>query len=52
VRLQAAVQPRADGAVTVSAETEIDRSAWGMTWTRMGAGIHNRVTIEATFIRS
>lgn len=38
--------------VTVSAEAEIDRSAWGVTWSKMGAGLHNHVIVTATFAKS
>jgi len=51
VDFQAALRTEADGAVTVEARTEIDRSKWGMTWSMMGAGLHNQVTVQATFVR-
>jgi polyisoprenoid-binding protein YceI len=35
--------------VTVSAEVDIDRSAWGLTLTPFGAGLKNRVVISAQF---
>ena len=38
--------------VTVTAKAEIDRSQWGLTWAKMGAGLHNRVTVTATFTKS
>jgi polyisoprenoid-binding protein YceI len=38
--------------VTVRAESIIDRSTWGMTWTRMGARLVNRVVVVAQFVRS
>jgi polyisoprenoid-binding protein YceI len=34
---------------TVTTEVEIDRSQFGLTWTKMGAGLHNRVVISARF---
>jgi polyisoprenoid-binding protein YceI len=38
--------------LTVSAETTIDRSQWGVTWKKMGAGLINRVIVVAEFTRS
>ena len=38
--------------VTVSAEVDIDRSAWGLTLTPFGAGLKNRVVISARFRRA
>jgi polyisoprenoid-binding protein YceI len=38
--------------VTVTAESTIDRSKWGMTWARMGAALVNRVVVVAQFVRS
>ena len=51
MKLEAALQMEDDGAVTLDAQTEIDRSKWGMSWTMMGAGLINQVTVKATFIR-
>ncbi len=39
----------AAGSVTVSAELDIDRSAWGLTLRPFGAGLKNRVVINAQF---
>jgi polyisoprenoid-binding protein YceI len=36
-----------DGSATVSAEADIDRSEWGITWAKMGAGVKNHVVINA-----
>jgi polyisoprenoid-binding protein YceI len=36
-------------AVTVTSEVAIDRSTWGLNWTKMGASVHNRVEITAYF---
>jgi polyisoprenoid-binding protein YceI len=41
-----------DRAATVTTEVEIDRSEFGLTWSKMGAGLHNRVVITAHFDRS
>ena len=35
--------------VVVSAEVDVDRSAWGLTLTPYGAGVHNHVVISARF---
>jgi polyisoprenoid-binding protein YceI len=51
IELQAAFQAQRDGFVTVEAHTDIDRSDWGLGWAKMGAQLHNQVTIEATFVR-
>jgi len=37
---------------TVSTEVEIDRSLWGVSWTKLGAGLKNRVAIRAHFDRA
>ena len=39
----------ATDAVTVSAEVDVDRSAWGLTRTPFAAGLHNKVVISARF---
>jgi polyisoprenoid-binding protein YceI len=41
-----------DASATVSAETDIDRSEWGLTWAKMGAGLKNHVVIKARFTRA
>jgi polyisoprenoid-binding protein YceI len=42
----------ADGeSAVVSAEVDIDRSAWGLTWAKMGAALTNHVVIEARFTK-
>ncbi len=38
--------------VTVTGEAELDRTQWGLTWTKMGAGVHNRVIVTAAFTKS
>ena len=40
---------RSGSTAVVSTEIDIDRSMWGLTWAKMGAGLHNRVAIEAHF---
>jgi polyisoprenoid-binding protein YceI len=39
------------GRVTIAAEAELDRSQWGLTWAKMGAGLHNHVVVSAQFTR-
>jgi polyisoprenoid-binding protein YceI len=51
VEFQAGLRMETDGALTLDAQTEIDRSEWGLRWAKMGAGLHNRVFIKATFVR-
>jgi polyisoprenoid-binding protein YceI len=51
IEIQAAILKQGDEVLTLEVHTEIDRSEWGLGWTRMGAGLHNSVTIEATFVR-
>jgi polyisoprenoid-binding protein YceI len=42
----------APGRATLTAEAEIDRRQWGMTWAKMGAGVINHVNVVAQFTRS
>jgi len=51
IEVQAALQTEGDGALTLDVHTDIDRSEWGLGWTKWGAGLHNAVAIKATFIR-
>ena len=51
VEFPAAVRRESDGSITIDARAGIDRSKWGLTWSMMGAGLENHVTIEATFVR-
>jgi polyisoprenoid-binding protein YceI len=37
---------------TVSTQFEIDRSQWGLSWAKMGAGVKNQVEIRAQFTRA
>jgi polyisoprenoid-binding protein YceI len=41
-----------DSAATVTAEFDIDRSAWGLTWAKMGSRLANHVVIRAQFTKS
>ena len=45
-----ATQP-APGRATLTAEAEIDRRQWGMTWAKMGAGVINQIAVVAPFTR-
>jgi polyisoprenoid-binding protein YceI len=40
-----------DSAAIVSTEVELDRTALGVSWTKMGAGTKNRIMIRAHFTR-
>jgi polyisoprenoid-binding protein YceI len=51
IEFQAALLTESDEAVTLDVHTNIDRSEWGLGWTKMGAGRHNLITIKATFVR-
>jgi polyisoprenoid-binding protein YceI len=51
IEVRAALRADGDGALTLDAQTEIDRREWGVRWAKMGAGLNNRVTIKATFVR-
>jgi polyisoprenoid-binding protein YceI len=42
----------APGRATLTAEAEIDRRQWGMTWDKMGAGVINQVVVVAQFTSS
>lgn len=37
--------------LTLTSEVAIDRSSWGVTWNKMGAGLANRVQVNAHFDR-
>jgi len=51
VVFQAALRMDSDGALVLDAQTQIDRSEWGVSWAKMGAGLHNQVIIKATFVQ-
>jgi polyisoprenoid-binding protein YceI len=51
VTLTADVSAAGDS-VTVTTEVDVDRSEWGLTWAKMGAGLKNRVVISAQFDRA
>ena len=39
-------------AVTINASGDLDRSEWGLGWTKMGAGVHNHLTVTAVFTKA
>ncbi len=41
-----------DGVAAVTAEADIDRSQWGISWAKMGAGMTNHVVIKAHFVKA
>jgi hypothetical protein len=41
-----------DGSVTISAELDIDRGEWGLTWAKLGAALQNHVVIDARFTKN
>ncbi len=38
--------------ISVTVEADLDRSEWGMGWTKMGARLQNHITAVAVFTRS
>lgn len=52
IEFPAALRTESDDALTVDVRAQIDRRQWGLGWTKMGASLHNSITIEATFVRS
>jgi polyisoprenoid-binding protein YceI len=38
--------------VEVTAEGEMDRSQWGLTWAKMGASVHNKLIVKARYVRA
>jgi polyisoprenoid-binding protein YceI len=37
---------------TASAEVDLDRSDWGVTWAKMGASVANHVVVKAQFVKA
>jgi polyisoprenoid-binding protein YceI len=37
--------------ITVTGEADLDRSKWGMGWTKMGSRLDNHVIVTAVFTR-
>ena len=40
------------GRVRITAEVDIDRSQWGLTWAKMGARLANHVVVNAEFTKA
>jgi polyisoprenoid-binding protein YceI len=51
ITLNAIVSGDAGSSATVATQVEIDRSLFGLSWAKMGAGLKNQVTIRAHFDR-
>jgi polyisoprenoid-binding protein YceI len=41
-----------DRSATLTAEVEIDRSTWGLTWAKMGARMINQLVVSSRFTRA
>jgi polyisoprenoid-binding protein YceI len=41
-----------DASATVAAELDLDRSEWGVSWAKMGAGVANHVVVSAHFVKA
>jgi polyisoprenoid-binding protein YceI len=52
VELLATASEPTPGRAVLTAETEIDRSQWGVTWAKMGAGLVNQLVVVAQFTKS
>lgn len=52
LELLVTVTQPAPGRATLTAEAQIDRRQWGMTWAKMGAGVINQIVVVAQFTRS
>jgi polyisoprenoid-binding protein YceI len=50
--LAATAAPAGSDRVTVTAVADIDRSKWGLTWTKMGARVDNHVIVTAVFAKN
>ena len=51
VEFRANLRMESDGVLVLDAQTQIDRSEWGVSWAKMGASLHNQVMIKATFVQ-
>jgi polyisoprenoid-binding protein YceI len=49
--LSATVTSTGPNSATVSGEADIDRSEWGLSWTKMGARVDNHIVISAAFTK-
>lgn len=50
--LVAKVAPHGADTVTVSTEAALDRSQWDIDWTKMGANLHNQISVTAAFLKA
>jgi polyisoprenoid-binding protein YceI len=50
--LVATVVPSGTDRVTITAETDVDRSQWGLDWTKLGANLHNHLVVNAVFTKA
>lgn len=52
LELVGTIESATPGAVSVTAEGDMDRTRWGLTWAKMGAGVHNHLVVTAVFKKS
>jgi polyisoprenoid-binding protein YceI len=52
LELLANITAATPSSVTVTAEGDLDRTQWGLLWTKMGAGVHNHLVVSAAFTRA
>ena len=52
LNLVATVDSATPGRITVNAQGDLDRTTWGLAWTKMGAGVHNHLMITAVFSKA
>jgi polyisoprenoid-binding protein YceI len=50
--LAATVNGVGTDSITITATADLDRSTWGIGWTKMGARLDNHVVVSAVFTRS
>ena len=51
VTLEAAVAGEGSSVTVTGTIADLDRRKWGLTWAKMGAGVHNKVAVTAVFNR-
>ncbi len=51
VSLVARVSVEGERATIAASIDDLDRRRWGIEWTKMGAGVHNRVEVTAVFAK-
>lgn len=52
VAFPAQVTTDGDSATLTGSIDDLDRRKWGLSWTKMGAGVHNNISVTAVFTRS